>query len=183
VEATGWAQTGAASASEDGAYVDTRTFAALSERQFNASTPSTSTSSVNGVTYNDPALVGGSAGHLDSLMVVSDAVGANTASFLTGISSATVTPCRCDYTRWGFWSLQGSRNDPINGNDYTIHNESVKAKVVIHNILGRTMSEAELPTSETKIKIQAEELATGVYFYTLYLDNNGVLTRKLIVRK
>lgn len=67
--------------------------------------------------------------------------------------------------------------------DYTIHNESVKAKVVIHNILGRTMNETELPTSETRIKIQADELATGVYFYTLYLDNDGVLTRKLIVRK
>jgi len=67
--------------------------------------------------------------------------------------------------------------------DYTIHNESVKAKVVIHNILGRTMNETELPNSETRIKIQADELATGVYFYTLYLDNDGVLTRKLIVRK
>jgi hypothetical protein len=67
--------------------------------------------------------------------------------------------------------------------DYTIHNEQVKAKVVIHNILGRTMNETDLPTAETKIKIQADELTTGVYFYTLYLDNNGVLTRKLIVRK
>ena len=67
--------------------------------------------------------------------------------------------------------------------DYTIHNEAIKAKVVIHNILGRSMNETELPTSETRIKIQADELATGVYFYTLYLDNNGVLTRKMIVRK
>ncbi|HMJ70712.1 MAG TPA: T9SS type A sorting domain-containing protein [Cyclobacteriaceae bacterium] len=67
--------------------------------------------------------------------------------------------------------------------DYTIHNEAVKAKVVIHNILGRTMNETELPTFETKIKIPAEDLATGIYFYTLYLDNNGVLTRKMIVRK
>lgn len=67
--------------------------------------------------------------------------------------------------------------------DYKIHNESVKAKVVIHNILGRTMNETELPVFETKIKLQAEELTTGIYFYTLYLDNGGVLTRKLIVRK
>jgi hypothetical protein len=67
--------------------------------------------------------------------------------------------------------------------DYTIHNEAIKAKVVIHNILGRTMNETDLPTSETRIKIQAEELATGIYFYTLYLDNDGVLTRKMIVRK
>ncbi len=67
--------------------------------------------------------------------------------------------------------------------DYTIHNESLKAKVVIHNILGRTMSETELPTSETRIKLQADELATGIYFYTLYIDNDGVLTRKMVVRK
>lgn len=67
--------------------------------------------------------------------------------------------------------------------DYTIHNEAVKAKVVIHNVLGRTMNETELPTYETRIGIRADEMATGIYFYTLYLDNDGVLTRKLIVRK
>ena len=67
--------------------------------------------------------------------------------------------------------------------DYRIHNESVKARVVVHNILGRTMNESDLPVYETKIRLQTEELATGIYFYTLYLDNDGVLTRKLIVRK
>jgi hypothetical protein len=67
--------------------------------------------------------------------------------------------------------------------DYRLHSESVKAKVVIHNILGRAMGEYELPFFENKVKILAEELAAGVYFYTIYLDNDGVLTRKLIVRK
>ena len=67
--------------------------------------------------------------------------------------------------------------------DYRLHNESVKAKIVIHNILGRSMSESELPSSETRVKIQTDELAAGIYFYTLYLDNDGVLTRKMIVRK
>ncbi len=67
--------------------------------------------------------------------------------------------------------------------DYRIHNESVKAKVVIHNVLGRTMSETDLPFHETRIKVDAEPLTTGIYFYTVYLDNDGVLTRKLIVRK
>lgn len=67
--------------------------------------------------------------------------------------------------------------------EYTIHNESIKAKVVIHNILGSPMSNYELPVFETKVKIQADELTNGVYFYTVYLDNVGVLTRKLVVRK
>lgn len=67
--------------------------------------------------------------------------------------------------------------------DYRIYNEMLKAKVVIHNILGSTVGHYDLPVFESKVKIQAEELTPGVYFYTVYLDNIGVLTRKLIVRK
>ncbi|CAN5349320.1 hypothetical protein BH09BAC3_BH09BAC3_08580 [soil metagenome] len=67
--------------------------------------------------------------------------------------------------------------------DYSIHNESIKAKVVVHNILGSAMANYELPSSETRAKISADELSSGVYFYTIYLDNIGVLTRKLVVRK
>jgi len=67
--------------------------------------------------------------------------------------------------------------------DYQIINDAKKANVVIHNILGMPMGDYELPAYETRVKIYAGELAPGVYFYTLYLDNDGVLTRKLIVRK
>ena len=67
--------------------------------------------------------------------------------------------------------------------DYKIHNESMKAKVVIHNILGSSIGDYELPTAENRIKIATDDFAPGIYFYTVYLDNNGVLTRKLIVRK
>ena len=67
--------------------------------------------------------------------------------------------------------------------DYKIHDDSRKAKLVIHNILGSAQGTYLMPTVETKIKIQTEELAAGVYFYTVYLDEEGVLTRKLIVRK
>lgn len=67
--------------------------------------------------------------------------------------------------------------------DYRIHNESIAAKVVIHNILGRPVTEFELSPYEDRIKIQTDEFVSGIYFYTVYLNNNGVLTRKLIVRK
>jgi hypothetical protein len=66
---------------------------------------------------------------------------------------------------------------------YKLHNESISAKVVIHNILGRPLNEIELSAFEDRAKIQTEELVSGIYFYTVYLDNNGVLTRKLIIRK
>jgi hypothetical protein len=67
--------------------------------------------------------------------------------------------------------------------EYRLHTEAIKAKLVVHNILGSSMNNLDLPYSESKVKIQAEDLTPGVYFYTLYLDNIGVVTRKLIVRR
>ena len=67
--------------------------------------------------------------------------------------------------------------------DYKLHTEEVKAKLVLHNILGSTLSSVDLTSSETKAKIHAEDLAPGVYFYTLYIDDIGVHTRKLVVRR
>jgi len=67
--------------------------------------------------------------------------------------------------------------------EYQVHNENIKAKMVIHNILGSPIGNYQLPFAETKVKILTDELTSGIYFYTLYLDNSGVLTRKLIVRK
>jgi hypothetical protein len=43
-------------------------------------------------------------GYANQLMVTADSVGANTSQFLTSISSANVTPCACESTKWGFWS-------------------------------------------------------------------------------
>ena len=76
--------------------------------------------------------------------------------------------------------------NPVNDQayiDYRIYNENLKAKVVIHNILGSPVGNYELPNSDSRIKIQADEFTSGVYFYTVYLNNVGVLTRKLVVRK
>jgi hypothetical protein len=67
--------------------------------------------------------------------------------------------------------------------DYQLHNDEVKTKIVIHNILGNALTEYELPYSETKVKILTDQFSAGIYFYTLYIDNEGVMTRKLIVKK
>jgi len=67
--------------------------------------------------------------------------------------------------------------------EYSVHSDLVKAKVVIHNILGKVVGDYEMPGAETKVKVMTEDLPSGVYFYTLYINNEGVLTRKLIVRK
>jgi len=67
--------------------------------------------------------------------------------------------------------------------NYNIINDDVAAKIIIHNILGNPIEEYNLPAGENKVKIRAESMNAGIYFYTLYLDNEGVMTRKLIVKK
>jgi hypothetical protein len=67
--------------------------------------------------------------------------------------------------------------------NYAIINEKIEAKIIIHNILGNPIDEYNLPSAENKVKIRAESMNAGIYFYTLYLDNEGVMTRKLIVKK
>jgi hypothetical protein len=67
--------------------------------------------------------------------------------------------------------------------EYSLFSEQTKAKLVVHNILGNTMEDIDLPFSENKVKIRAENMNSGVYFYTLYIDNVGLITRKFIVKK
>jgi hypothetical protein len=67
--------------------------------------------------------------------------------------------------------------------DYHILNEKIKAKIVIHNILGNTIEEYNLPAEENRVKINAESMNAGIYFYTLYVDTKGVVTYKLIITK
>ena len=67
--------------------------------------------------------------------------------------------------------------------EYKMLDDQVKAKIVIHNILGNPVDEYPLPFIENKVKINAEPLSAGIYFYTLYIDNEGVISLKLIVKK
>ena len=67
--------------------------------------------------------------------------------------------------------------------DYRILNDQIKAKIVVHNLLGNVVGEYSLPSMENFVRFKTEDLSAGIYFYTLYIDNEGVMTRKLIVRK
>jgi Secretion system C-terminal sorting domain len=67
--------------------------------------------------------------------------------------------------------------------DYDIHQEHVKAKIIIHNILGSPLSVYDLHPGQNSVKIEADPLNSGIYFYTLYINNESVLTRKLMVKK
>lgn len=67
--------------------------------------------------------------------------------------------------------------------DYKVLQDNVEAKILIHSILGNTMGEYELSMFENQAKISTGELNAGIYFYTLYVDGEAVMTRKLVVKR
>jgi hypothetical protein len=81
-----------------GAYVDPSNFAARAAAIFDNGANIPLSSRTN---QNPPSLE--TVGFANQQLVTAGSVGANTAGFLTSISSTTVTPCACS-TQWGFWS-------------------------------------------------------------------------------
>lgn len=67
--------------------------------------------------------------------------------------------------------------------DYRVLEDQVAARIVVHSVLGNTMGEYELPSFESQAKILTGNLNAGIYFYTLYIDGEAVMTRKLIVKR
>lgn len=67
--------------------------------------------------------------------------------------------------------------------NYNLLSDRTKAKVRVHNIIGNIVGEYDLTSAETILRIKTDELNAGIYFYTIYVDNESVLTRKLIVKK
>jgi hypothetical protein len=67
--------------------------------------------------------------------------------------------------------------------DYHLKDDSQDAKIIIHNVLGSIAGEYQLSPYEHQLKVSVEQFNPGVYFYSLYIDNEGVATKKLVVRK
>jgi hypothetical protein len=120
-----------------GAYVDPANFAGRAAVIFNngADTPIS--------TRNGQSLAG--VGSFDeSLFVTATPVGANSSTFLSSISSTTVTPCACEFTQWGFWSsLSGQSLD--NGQSRFVDGTSIPALWVA----GVPTTAGNLPTTGT----------------------------------
>ncbi len=99
------------------------------------------------------------------------------------ISSSTNTPNQelfaPDFT------LSNAYPNPANSEtklDYKIPNEAKEAKIIIRSLLGHIMAEHLLEGKNGTKTIQTNDLAAGFYFYSLMIDGNIKVTRKLIVK-
>ncbi|OYX12953.1 MAG: hypothetical protein B7Z16_16240 [Algoriphagus sp. 32-45-6] len=67
--------------------------------------------------------------------------------------------------------------------DYEVVNPKAKAKITINSFIGNPIAEYELDPNRTSLVINVSDFQPGVYFYTLFVDNKNVVTKKLQVKK
>lgn len=67
--------------------------------------------------------------------------------------------------------------------DYELVNPKAKAKITINSFIGNPIAEFELDPERNSLVINVTDFQPGVYFYTLFVDNKNVVTKKLQVKK
>ena len=67
--------------------------------------------------------------------------------------------------------------------DYTLVNPKAKAKITLTSFIGNPIAEYDLDPTRNSLVIPVSDFQPGVYFYTLFVDNKNVVTKKLQVKK
>lgn len=67
--------------------------------------------------------------------------------------------------------------------DYEFKNPKALAKITINSFIGNPVAEYRLDPAQNSLVINVADLNPGVYFYTLFVDNKNIVTKKLVVKK
>jgi hypothetical protein len=86
------------------------------------------------------------------------------------------------------YSLEQNYPNPFNASTYIKFNlfKSSVVKLVINDLPGREVEvpvSGKLPQGENTVRIDANNYASGIYFYTLYIDGKFMETKKMILVK
>jgi hypothetical protein len=57
-----------------------------------------------------------------------------------------------------------------------------EVKILVHNLLGTLIAEFKLNPYDTQVQIPVRDYKSGIYFYTLSVDNQSIVTKKFIVK-
>lgn len=67
--------------------------------------------------------------------------------------------------------------------DYQIKNPAVTARIVVNSLIGNPVFDLRLDPLQKSIVINVTDLYPGIYFYTLIVDNQNIVTKKLVVKR
>jgi hypothetical protein len=65
---------------------------------------------------------------------------------------------------------------------YRFPENTIHAQFILRDILGFPVKEIEIDNPEGKLLINTTDIKSGIYFYSFYVDDKLILTKKLIVR-
>jgi hypothetical protein len=65
---------------------------------------------------------------------------------------------------------------------YQLKNNNDEAKVLIHNLLGSLVAEIKLSAFDSQVQIPVSDYKAGIYFYTISVNNQNVVTKKFIIK-
>lgn len=67
--------------------------------------------------------------------------------------------------------------------DYQVKDKSVEARIAINSFIGNPVQSYVLDPERNTLLINVSDFNPGVYFYTLFVGNKNVVTKKLVVKK
>lgn len=67
--------------------------------------------------------------------------------------------------------------------DYSLKSTKSNAKITINSFIGNPIAEYPLYQDQNTLVINVSDFNPGVYFYTLFVDNKNIVTKKLVVKK
>lgn len=105
--------------------------------------------------------------------------------FLVNVMGQISNSSNVDDTNSTPFSLSEAYPNPASSEtklDYKIPNEAKEAKIIIRSLLGLIMAEHNLEGKIGTKTILTNDLAGGFYFYSLMIDGEIKITRKLIVK-
>ncbi|GAB1419876.1 hypothetical protein MASR2M12_26410 [Bacteroidales bacterium] len=83
-------------------------------------------------------------------------------------------------------SISNAYPNPASGMvnfDLDLGNNERNARLVIQNLLGQPLIQHIIEPGTKHFSLPVGELREGVYFYTLFLDNKNVVSKKLVIRR
>ncbi len=67
--------------------------------------------------------------------------------------------------------------------NYNLTSAAQLSKIAIYDMLGKEVKEIKLTDKQGVAKLNTDDLVSGIYFYSLVMDNKVITTKKLVINK
>ncbi|WP_291727785.1 T9SS type A sorting domain-containing protein [Bernardetia sp.] len=66
--------------------------------------------------------------------------------------------------------------------DYRMLDRNSEGKITVYNLLGSVVGEYRLDNYDNRKQISVSNLKAGIYFYTISVNNQSLITKKFVVK-